>query len=71
MFQKKDTGSPKILVVTVPVKLATGVIVVTVFEKPAIVVIALHMITFVPLVNVHAWEGKKISEVVMGQCSAV
>lgn len=49
------------LVVTVPDKLPTGVIVVTVLEKPATVVIDLHMITFVPLVNVHGGDCKKMS----------
>lgn len=45
-------GSPKILVVTVSDKLPTGVIVVTVLEKPVTVFITMLMITFVPLVNV-------------------
>jgi len=41
--------------------------VVTVLEKPATVFIAMHMITFVRLVNVQGWEGKKMLGVVMGQ----
>jgi len=66
-FRKKDIGSPKILVVTELDKLPNGVTVVTVLEKPAAFFIAMHMITFVPLVNVHGGEGKKMSGAVMGQ----
>jgi hypothetical protein len=66
-ISEKDIGSPKILVVTVLDKVPNGVTVVTVLEKPAAFFIAVHMITFIPLINVRGGEGKKMLGVVMGQ----
>jgi hypothetical protein len=67
LFLKKSHREPKNIISHSTWQATTGVTVVTVLEKPATVFISMHMITFVPLVNVQHGEGKKMLGVVMGQ----